>query len=89
MIGERLLEREGERDALVAAIDSARDGRGRLVVVEGEAGPGPEADGPLGADAAAGALHALFRVVAGPPGSAATSSCPTPGRRAARSSPRR
>jgi hypothetical protein len=134
MIGERLLEREGERDVLVAAIDSARDGRGRLVVVEGEAGrgktallgvaealasergarvlrarggvlerdvgwgvvrqlfeplvlgperldglldgparaaapvfglPGAEAAGPLGTDAAAGALHALFRVVAG------------------------
>jgi ABC-type lipoprotein export system ATPase subunit len=43
MIAERLLESEGERDALVAALDSVLDGRGRLVVLVGEAGLGKTA----------------------------------------------
>src|SRR4051812_42166944 len=35
-----LLERDAERDALVAALSDARDGSGALVVVEGAAGIG-------------------------------------------------
>src|ERR671931_540287 len=60
MIGERLLEREGEREALVAALASALAGAGALVSGRAPAEPG----GPLGGDATSGAVHALFRVVA-------------------------
>jgi len=42
-VGTHLLEREGEIDALTAALDSAAEGRGALVVIEAAAGLGKTA----------------------------------------------
>src|SRR3954447_5787419 len=55
-----LLEREGERTALAAAVSDAAEGAGRLAVVEGEAGLGKTALlDELGARAAERAMRVV------------------------------
>jgi predicted ATP-dependent serine protease len=61
MTTDRLLEREGERVALVGALDDATAVSGRLVVIEGEPGLGKSALLALAGEGNSGAGRASRR----------------------------